>query len=271
MFETHDQLERRVILQQYPLKRIISLVPSQTELLHDLGLEEEVIGITKFCVYPQSWFKTKERMGGTKTVNIQKIKELKPDLVLANKEENVKEQIEALETVAPVWVSDINNVEDALQMIERVGELTDKSEKSKVIIQNIQYAFSKLQTVNYKLQTVYLIWQHPYMTVGGDTFINDMLNKCGLQNMFENEKRYPHITTEQLVALQPQLVLLSSEPFPFKQKHADEIKALLPKTKVLLVDGEMFSWYGSRMLYTTQYFKELMNKIFEPPAKDFAV
>lgn len=265
MFEIVDQLKRKVVLHSYLPKRIISLVPSQTELLHDLGLEEEVIGITKFCVHPQTWFRSKTRVGGTKNVNIEKVKALQPDLILANKEENVKEQIEALEKIAPVWVSDVSNLEDAVDMIENVGLLTNKSKQVKTVYENILYSFSKLETVNQQLATCYLIWRNPYMTIGGDTFINDMLKRCGLQNVFEQEQRYPEIILEQLKEHDVQLVLLSSEPYPFREKHIKEIRAVLPSVKILMVDGEMFSWYGSRLLYAVQYFKELINSIHEPP------
>lgn len=267
MFEIVDQLNRKIILNEYPPKRIISLVPSQTELLHDLGLNDEVIGITKFCVHPQSWFRNKTRVGGTKNINIEKVISLKPDLILANKEENVKEQIEALEKIAPVYVSDVNNLDDALGMIEDVGALTGKIENSKIVIENIHAQFQKLQTINYKLRTAYLIWRDPYMTIGGDTFINDMLSRCGLQNIYENEKRYPQITLEDIRSKGAELILLSSEPFPFKEKHVAEIKSVLPNIKILIVDGEMFSWYGSRILHAAQYFAELINKINEPSSK----
>ena len=264
MIEIADQLNRKVVLSSYPPKRIVSLVPSQTELLHDLGLEDEVIGITKFCVHPQNWFRSKTRVGGTKNVNIEKIKELQPDLILANKEENVKEQVEVLEKIAPVWISDVNNLDDALDMIEKVGTLTGKSEKSKLIAENILYSFSKLETKNPKLKTCYLIWRNPYMTIGGDTFINDMLKRCGLHNAYTQEQRYPKIILEELKEHNVQLVLLSSEPYPFKEKHVEAIKGVLPKAKILMTDGEMFSWYGSRMLYAAQYFKELTNRIYDP-------
>ena len=244
-----------------PPQKIISIVPSQTELLASLGLDKEVTGITKFCVHPQEWFKTKTRVGGTKSLNIPLIKKLQPDLIIANKEENVKEQIEALAKDFNVWVTDVNNLEDALAMIKDVGELTHRTKKAGTLITRIKNEFSQLQTTNYKLQTCYLIWQKPYMTVGGDTFINDMMKHCGMQNIFENKDRYPEITLEQLQLADCRLVLLSSEPYPFKQKHVDELQQLLPGKKIILVDGEMFSWYGSRLLQVPEYFKSIMKSL----------
>lgn len=251
-------------------KRIISLVPSQTELLYDLGLDAETVGITKFCVHPQSWFKTKERVGGTKKINIAKIHQLKPDLIIANKEENVKEQVEELAQHYPVWLTDVNNLQDALQMIDDIGELTGKQTEAKILSLDINKGFAeleKLKTQNQKLKTAYFIWQKPYMTVGGDTFINNMLQYCGFENIFANKERYPEVSIAELQTApdsnRDQLLLLSSEPYPFKQKHIDDLGRQLPGTKIVLVDGEFFSWYGSRLLKAPEYFKKLLKTINE--------
>jgi ABC-type Fe3+-hydroxamate transport system substrate-binding protein len=249
----------------YIPKRIISLVPSQTELLHYFNLEEETIGITKFCVHPKAWHQTKTRVGGTKAININKIKELQPDLIIANKEENVQEQIEELALDYPVWVTDVNNLDDALKMITDIGELTNKEKEANLLVKEINIRFENLshkpQTTNYKPKTAYLIWQKPYMTVGGDTFINDMLLKCGFQNIFADKSRYPEVTIEDLQIANCQLLLLSSEPYPFKQKHIDELQVQLPDIKIILADGEFFSWYGSRLLQAPSYFKQLISQM----------
>jgi len=242
-------------------KRIVSLVPSQTELLFDLGLEAETVGITKFCVHPQNWFKTKERIGGTKTVNIDKIHQLKPDIINANKEENVQEQVEALAEDYPVWLTDVYDLEDALQMIADIGMLTGKNESALSLIDRISMAFKSVQQIKPPVKTAYLIWQKPYMTIGGDTFINDMLLQCGFENIFSNKTRYPEASVAQLQTANCQLLLLSSEPYPFKQKHIDELSSQLPRTKIILADGEFFSWYGSRMLHSPAYFKQLITQI----------
>ncbi|MBL7703767.1 MAG: ABC transporter substrate-binding protein [Ferruginibacter sp.] len=245
-------------------KRIISLVPSQTELLYDLGLETETVGITKFCVHPQSWFKTKQRVGGTKTINLAKVKELIPDLIIANKEENVKEQVEELAQHYPVWLTDVNDLGDAIQMIEDIGALTGKQTEAKNLAISIKESFGALEkhpTQNYKLKTAYLIWQKPYMAVGGDTFVNSMMQHCGFENIFTGKKRYPEISIAQLQAANCQLLLLSSEPYPFKQKHIEELSKQLPGTKIILADGEYFSWYGSRLLKSPGYFKKLIESI----------
>ena len=246
----------------YEPKRIISLVPSQTELLYDLGLGDSVAGITKFCVHPAEWFGSKPRVGGTKTVDIDKVKQLQPDLIIANKEENVKEQIEALATICPVYVSDVNNLEEACQMIDQVGMLTERENGAAIISKNISAKFSRLQQFpKSNISCAYLIWRKPYMAAGGDTFINNMLQRCGLQNVLANQSRYPSVSTEDLQKWDCQLLLLSSEPYPFQQKHMDELQSQLPQTKIILVDGEMFSWYGSRLLKAPDYFAKLIAEI----------
>jgi ABC-type Fe3+-hydroxamate transport system substrate-binding protein len=255
-----DQLNRTIEMKSTP-EKIISLVPSQTELLHHLGLENEVIGITKFCIHPDNWFRQKQRVGGTKNVNFQKIKDLQPDLIIANKEENVKEQVDELATQFPVWVSDVNNLEDSLDMIERIGALTSKDGEANDLTTNIKTAFAQLQISNNKPRTAYLIWKDPFMTVGADTFIHDMLEKAGFQNLFSHQNRYPCISIEDIKTANCQLLLLSSEPYPFQQKHIDELQFQLPDTKIVLVDGEMFSWYGSRLLQAPNYFSTLQQQI----------
>lgn len=251
-----DQIRSRLPVPVYP-QRIISLVPSITELLYSLGLEDRVTGITKFCVHPEEWFQTKTRVGGTKNIHTDIIQSLSPDLIIANKEENVKEQIELLAAQFPVWVTDIKNFEDALQMILITGEITGKDEIANQLCQQIVSAFAAVPITAKKIRTAYLIWQEPWMTVGGDTFIHHMMEKAGMENIFAAERRYPEITIDTLQATRPELLLLSSEPFPFSQKHIERIQPFLPDARILLADGEIFSWYGSRLLKAPHYFQEL--------------
>lgn len=244
----------------YPPQRIVSLVPSQTELLYDLGLGEEVVGITKFCVHPESWFRSKTRVGGTKKVHIERVLTLKPDLVIANKEENLKTDIEGLEKHCPVWISDIRTIEDGLRMISEIGALVDKEEQANSIVRDIVAGFEMLQQAETPLKVAYFIWRDPWMSVGHDTFISNMIQTIGWKNVLSDKSRYPEVTLEETARYKPDLVLLSSEPYPFKDKHIAEIKAAMPGAEVLLVDGEMFSWYGSRMLKAVPYFSELIQK-----------
>jgi hypothetical protein len=242
--------------------RIISLVPSQTELLYDLGLRDEVIGITKFCIHPVEWFRRKQRVGGTKNLKIDLIKSLNPDLILANKEENLKEEIEILQNDFNVYVSDISTINEALQMIEDIGKLVHCQQKSIEIVNGIKAEMmtqSRLEKKD-KIDALYLIWQNPYMVAGNDTFIHDMMLEAGFNNLVK-QNRYPMMTLEEIKSINPTVIMLSSEPFPFADKHIIEWQMQLPNTKIILVDGELFSWYGSRMLKSFQYFRGLYEEL----------
>ncbi len=255
-----DQIGHKVKLDTIP-KRIVSIVPSQTELLFNLGLEDEVVGITKFCIHPQKWFKNKPRVGGTKDLKIDKIIELQPDLIIANKEENSKEQIEQLQQLYPVWTSDISNLKESIQMVQEVGRLTGKQAQSNQISEKINAEFHKLKKLKTNKRVLYLIWKEPYMSVGFSTFIHDILNKAGFENVTQNNERYPNLNLKEIANLKPDLIFLSSEPYPFKEKHIKEFKDLFPDIQTILVDGEMFSWYGSRLIKSPEYLIDLHDKI----------
>ncbi len=257
-----DQMGHTISV-NWPPTRIISLVPSQTELLATLGLNEEVLGITKFCIHPESWFRTKKRVGGTKDADINKITELQPDLIIGNKEENKEEQIKELMLRYPVWMSDIHNLDDALDMIKSVGKLVNKKDAADELAGSISNNFRKLFTGEFASRKVaYFIWKNPYMTVGKQSFINSMLKVCNFENVFDNAGgEYPEITTEQLAQANPEVIFLSSEPFPFKEKHVDEFRQICPNAKVMLVDGEYFSWYGSRLADAPAYLNKVIKQL----------
>jgi ABC-type Fe3+-hydroxamate transport system substrate-binding protein len=251
----NDQINNRIEFQLFP-KRVISLVPSQSELLWDLGLRNELVGITKFCIHPNEMFKAVDKIGGTKTLNIEKIKALKPDLIIGNKEENERIQILELQKYFPVWMSDIYNLEDSLSMIQSVGELVNRAEEANKIKATIATSFLNLNKINQSV--LYLIWKKPYMAAGKATFIGDMLLKMGLNNVLsETYARYPELSMDSIKQLNPELIYLSSEPFPFNETHVEQFKSHLPISKIMVVDGEMFSWYGSRLLKSVNYFNQL--------------
>ena len=255
-----DMMGRTMNVPDNP-QRIVSVVPSQTELLYDLGLTDEVIGITKFCVHPEEWFCSKTRIGGTKKLRIEEILKLNPDLVIANKEENEQEQIEELAKHCPVWISDIQNIPQALQMIQVLGQLTNREVKANEMVEEIVQGFTKLTKANSQKRVAYMIWYNPWMSVGADTFISNMIQTIGWKNVLQGKSRYPEVTLEELKTYEPELVMLSSEPFPFKAQHIEEVKQALPNTEVMLVDGEMFSWYGSRMVKAVNYMDGLIQRI----------
>lgn len=261
-----DQLGREIKI-TFPPRHIVSLVPSQTELLFYLGLDDEIAGITKFCIHPREKIKQKLKIGGTKDLNLEKIKQINPGLIIGNKEENKEEQVKQLMNDFPVWMSDIKTIDDAYDMISRVGELVNKTAEAKKLVQQIKLQFKALENKTgltkgkTPLRVIYLIWRNPYMTVGSDTFINSMLGLAGFDNCFNNKLRYPQISENDIKYANPQIILLSSEPYPFKEKHIEELKQICPKAKILLVDGELFSWYGNRLLKSADYFEQLNNEL----------
>jgi iron complex transport system substrate-binding protein len=252
-----DQLHRSIELKNIP-KRIVSLVPSQTELLYDLGLESSIVGITKFCVHPMHLKKEKTSVGGTKEVNFKKIAALKPDIILCNKEENTLEMIKQLEFIAPVHISDIYTIEDCLELIKMYGRLFHVEEKALTISEAIQIKLEEFKAFisnKPKLKTAYFIWKKPWMVAAKSTFIDELLALNNFENYYSNLDRYPEIVLKTNETIN--LVLLSSEPYPFKEKHIEELGLFFPKAKILLVDGEAFSWYGSRLIKALDYFKQL--------------
>ncbi len=251
-----DQLGRRVEI-PFPPRRIISLVPSQTELLFDLGVGERVVGVTKFCIHPPEARQSATVIGGTKNFDFDKIAALKPDLIIGNKEENYQAGIEQLATQYPVWLSDIGNLSEALVMIRQVGFVVGAKEKAEQLAAEIAASFAALETRQPLIPAAYFIWRKPYMAAASGTFIDDMLRRVGFRNVFAHLGRYPEITPEQLAAAAPARILLSSEPYPFKEKHLAEFQEICPEAKIQLVDGEMFSWYGSRLRLSVAYFQQL--------------
>ena len=246
-------------------KRIISLVPSQTELLFDLGLEQEIVGITKFCVHPFHAKQTKTIVGGTKTIKIDKIKELKPDIILCNKEENTKEIVEACQQICPTHVSDIFTLEDAKNLILEYGGFFNKRVEASSIINKLDFklndflAFIKSKPI---LKVAYFIWRNPWMVAANNTFIDYMLQLNRFENIYANKERYPEIELKKIrLESDPDVVMLSSEPYPFKEEHAFEIGRCTHHAKTVFVDGELFSWYGSRLLKSFDYFKKLRNRL----------
>lgn len=257
-----DQLEREMILKRKP-RRIVSLVPSLTELLFDLDLEDRIVGITKFCVHPGEKVKSVQKVGGTKNLYLDKIALLNPDLIIASKEENTKEQVMWLCERFSVWISDIYTVEDAISTITSIGEMTDKTHFSRPICDKIQTSFDNLRRSWSQpfsgIEAAYFIWKDPLMAAGRNTFIDNVLQRAGLTN-FLNEERYPLVDPDPHAVRQPHLLLLSSEPYPFTLKHEAEFSRLFPRSQILLVDGEMFSWYGSRLQYTADYIRDQVLK-----------
>jgi ABC-type Fe3+-hydroxamate transport system substrate-binding protein len=253
-----DHLGRLVAVPDAP-QRIISLVPSQTELLFDLGVGGRVVGVTKFCLHPAVARQSAAVIGGTKQFDFARIADLQPDLIIGNKEENYQEGIERLAADYPVWLSDIVTLPDALRMIRNVGALVNAAEAAAALAAGIEADFAALTLPAPATapRVLYLIWRRPWMGAGAGTFIDAMLTASGCRNVLADRPRYPELTAADFSALRPDEIWLSSEPYPFADKHLAEIQALCPGARVRLVDGEVFSWYGSRLRHTPAYLRAL--------------
>lgn len=256
-----DDLGREINI-PFPPQRIISAVPSTTEFLFDLELEGKVISRTRFCRYPKGKIEKLPNIGGPKNLYVDKINLLNPDLILVNEEENNKAQVEALMDDFPVYVSKVRNYDQALQNILNTGRITNTEPKAFEIVNKIRAGFSRIPKSAEPIKVLYLIWRNPFMGVGKNSFIHSMLEMCGFENILTDpHERYPNLSVEKLKDLNPELVLLSSEPYPFQEANIKEIQDILPNAKIELVDGEMFSWYESHMLKAADYFINLIKKI----------
>lgn len=254
-----DQMGHTLTLENSP-KRIVSLVPSQTELLFDLGLDNEIVGVTRFCIHPHHARKTRMTVGGTKKFDLERIIDLKPDLIIGNKEENYPEGINFLRKRFPVWMSDILSLDDALSMITSVSGLTGRQPTGDKLVNEIRMAFTNIKSLP-TLRTLYLMWHNPWMGAAPKTFIHEIMTRMGLVNVLADQERYPELDEQTILSLRPELILLSSEPFPFAEKHKRHLRSLLPDSQVMLVNGEYFSWYGSRLRLTAAYAGELASQL----------
>jgi ABC-type Fe3+-hydroxamate transport system substrate-binding protein len=254
-----DQTGYEVIVGESP-QRIVSLVPSQTELLHHLELDSQISGITKFCIHPKPWVNEITKVGGTKSVKLDIIDQLNPDLIIANKEENTLEDVQALREKYPVWTSDINSVPEALDMIVQLGDILNVEDKAVELVNSVETGLEALERFSNQ-RVAYLIWNEPKMAVGSGNYIHDVLERIGLTNALGDKPRYPEVSLLELADIKLDFLFLSSEPFPFSEKHLVEFRQALPQTRIVLVDGEMFSWYGNRMVPALQYFQELRSQL----------
>ena len=255
-----DQLNRLLKIKNRPNK-IISLVPSISSSLYDIGLDNEVVGITHFCKFPKHWKKSKTIIGGTKDLKIDRIAKLKPDLIFASKEENTEKDVLELQKIAPVYVSDVNDFKTNQTFLEDLGIIFDKKNIVEKIIKNINEKENLLNKNKQSYKSIYLIWKEPYMTIGWDTFINYMMQKAGFMNLYNDKKRYPATSIDEMKSLNPEIIFLSSEPYPFKEKHIKEFQNIFPNSLILNVEGEAFTWFGTYQQKGLEYLIDLKAKI----------
>lgn len=254
-----DHLGRRMEAPVSP-QRIVSLCPSQTATLVDLGLGDRLVGRTHFCIHPEEALRSVAAVGGTKQVKMERIHELQPDLIIAEKEENTEEMVKALDADYPVYVTDVKDIPTCLKMVRDLGTITGKAEAGTAIALEIEQALAAVKPLTEAVRCLYFIWRKPWMLAGHGTFIDAVLQHCNLTNVL-GQDRYPELTPDEIIGLAPEVILLSSEPYPFAARHIAELKEMLPQTRFHLVDGEAFSWYGSRMRGVAGYLNGLLEKI----------
>lgn len=245
--------------------KIVSLCPSLTELVFDLGAGASLVGRTKFCVHPAAGVDAVEKVGGTKNPKIDRIVELAPDIVLMNDEENRREDAAALEAAGiRVHSSMPRTAADTAAMVRAIGIALAGSREAERIAADIERRADRVRrdAVRYPpVRYACLIWRDPIMTVSNDTFIAGLLSLAGGQNVFgARTDRYPTISPAELHDVDPLVVLLPNEPFPFQDKHIEELSALtrLPRERFQLSDGELLSWHGSRTPRGIDYAESLM-------------
>lgn len=242
--------------------RIVSLCPSTTETLFALGAGGRVVGRTDYCCEPADEVESVATVGGTKTIRIERVERVQPDLILAVKEENDREQVEALRARWPVVVLDPVDVDSAIDGIECTGTAIGQAEDGREMADEIRRQFAELPDAA-GIRVAYLIWRKPWMVAGPGTYIDDLLTRLGFVNVAgglpAKEGRYPALDATRLKELRPAFLLASSEPFPFSDKHIPELREAVPSAEPVLVDGQAFSWHGSRMRHATGVFRELIS------------
>ncbi|NNF02209.1 MAG: ABC transporter substrate-binding protein [Bacteroidia bacterium] len=240
-----------------PPEKIVCLVPSITELLFELHLDQQIAGRTKYCILPSDKITDVPVIGGTKYVDLNAIKSINPDLIIANKEENTKDIVVALRKSYRVYVSDVSSQTEALEMINDVATLCNCEQKGKELVKEIDLSFKFIKSLINPVRVCYFIWRKPYMVAAKDTYINSMLELAGFENCFDYLNRYPEIELKDLMTINPDHIFLSSEPFPFSMKHFKEFQEVCPNATITIVDGQMFSWYGSRLKKFSKYINDL--------------
>jgi len=236
-------------------QRAVSLVPSTTETLADLGCGGQVVGRTRYCVHPQPWVADVPEIGGTKDPDLARIAALSPDLIVANREENKPAHFDALDAIAPLWVAYPRDVSGALADVLELAALSGAPRAGRDLVARIAAARADLaRTVDGRatFRYAYLIWREPWMAVNDDTFIAALLAEAGGRNVLgAHAERYPQVTLDELRGAEPEIVFLPSEPYAFTEDHAADLQQLAPRAR--LVDGELLSWHGSRLLEAFPY------------------
>jgi ABC-type Fe3+-hydroxamate transport system substrate-binding protein len=245
---------------------MVSLVPSITETLFALGAGDRVVGVTDYCVHPSEKVATRTRVGGTKNPKLDRVLGLCPDLVIANREENRRRDVERFEGAGVrVWVTYARSIEEALREMQDLGAALHAEEAARRIVLEVEEgrAEARARARAPRARVVALVWKRPYMSVNRDTFAHDMLVHSGGENPFaDRERRYPRITEKDIEEARPDAILLPTEPYAFEERDRQELLGVpCPATetgRVHIVEGELLSWYGPRMGRALRSFSKLL-------------
>jgi ABC-type Fe3+-hydroxamate transport system substrate-binding protein len=250
-------------------ERIVSLVPSLSEALFAFGLGERIAGVTRFCVEPKEGVAGKTKVGGTKTLDLAAVEALQPDLIIASAEENREDDVRRLiDGGRPVFVTLPTTVRGAIDLLGQLALLTDSAEAAQPIIQEAEEALAAVREASAggePLRVFCPIWRNPYMTIGPGTYMHDVIAVCGGRNVFEGrDQRYPRVELSEAAALDPEVVLLPSEPYRFRERHFADFEAFpqmaaVRRGNVMLVDGRMLSWYGPRIAQSLRELSALLD------------
>ncbi len=248
-----------------PPRRIISLCPSVSETLLDLGLEGFLAGRTDYCIHPQNKIESIPGVGGPKSVSIQLLQSLCPDIIIAVKEENDKKTLENLAALNyKCFIFDVNNFSDALNMIEKIGVIFNVEDRAQTMTEGIKKGFEGIGQVLKKLNFIYMTWSSPYIAAGTGNYINSLITGLGFNNCLSKHiNRYVRLSLGELKKLSPDIVFLPSEPYNYTLYDKLKFEKIFPSARAVLVDGEMFCWYGSRMLKAAPYIKNLIKEIMQ--------
>ena len=251
-----DASEATLVLSAAP-RRIVSLVPSITEILFALGVGDAVAGCTIYCTHPPEGVAAKARVGGEKNPALEAIRALGADLVIANVEENLREHVLALRGWGiPVYVTYPRTVADGVRLVRELGAVTGAAERGTAIADALEADLARALAARgsgARARVFCPIWRRPYMAVGGDTYANDMLSVCGGDNVFAGAaRRYPTVTLEDVAAAAPDVILLPDEPYRFRRVHVEDFAPFpdmpaVARGKIHLVDGKLLTWYGPRI------------------------
>ena len=237
-------------------RRIVSLVPSLSEALFALGLGERLVGVTDWCVHPADGVAPLPKVGGTKDTDVDAVLALAPDLVIANREENTRRSVERLRRAGlDVWLTYPRTLREAKALLEELADLGAPAPARAALLGPLAAALDDAETRRPARQTRVFcpIWRDPWMSVGGDTYIHDLLTQCGGRNVFaeRGDRRYPRVTLDDVTGAAPEVILLPDEPYPFGPADAAELAALpIPAARdgrIHCIDGTLVSWYGPRI------------------------